>query len=76
MKIINIFPLTIFCAPVGLPCVGGSPEEHKLQLIQQIRAMRDGSEPPTSEIAAWTGDVRGHESVSYTHLTLPTSDLV
>ena len=75
MKIINIFPLTIFCAPVGLPWVGGSPEEHKLQLIQQIRSMRDGSEPPTSEIAAWTGDVRGHEFLHNDSVFSPLFDV-
>ena len=61
MKSINIFPLTIFCVPIGFPCGGGTLAESKLQFIEQILAMRDGSEPPTSEIAAWTGDVRGHE---------------
>ena len=61
MKSINIFPLTIFCAPIGFPCQENDPDKSRLQLIQQILAMRDQSEPPTSEIAAWTGDVRGHE---------------
>ena len=60
MTSINIFPLTIFCAPVGFPCGTDNPAEHTLQLIQQILAMPDQSEPPTSEIAGWTGDVRGH----------------
>lgn len=61
MKSINIFPLTVCCSPIGFPSAEGSADEQKAEMIQQILAMRDGSEPPRSDIAAWTGDVRGHE---------------
>ena len=45
-----------------------------LLIAGQWRAASDGSTLPVDNPA--TGEILAHVAVSYTHLTLPTSDLV
>ena len=63
MKILELFPLTVFCQPIGFPSPEGHPEDQKNSWVQHILKMREASDPPRSEISAWTGDVKGHEFI-------------
>ena len=60
MKILELFPLTVFCQPIGFPAPEGHPEEQKNSWVQYILNLREASDPPRSDISAWTGDVKGH----------------
>lgn len=60
MKKINLFPLTVFCLPLGFPPSTGASTNPRQSWIDHILQMRSDSEPPRTAISAWTGDVKGH----------------
>ena len=60
MKKIDLFPLSIFCLPLGFPPDADESTDARQAWIDRIVQMRSDSEPPRSDISAWTGDVKGH----------------
>ena len=72
MKVHNFFPLSILQDQIKLT------DEEKINLINDIRVMKSNSQNFDYKLnkASWTGDTQGYESVSYTHLTLPTKRIV
>ncbi len=63
MKRVDVFPASVFCAQLGFPGNGEGDGLSKAELVEHVLAMRERSEPPTANIAAWTGDVRGFEFI-------------
>ncbi len=63
MKRVDVFPTSVFCAQLGFPGNGEGDGLSKAELVEHVLAMRERSEPPTANIAAWTGDVRGFEFI-------------
>jgi len=63
MKRVDVFPVSVFCAHLGFPGNGEGDALSKSQLVDHVVAMRERSDPPSMEIAAWTGDVRGFEFI-------------
>ena len=60
MKKIELFPLTVFCLPLGFPpAIDNAPDMRKAWIDRILQIRRD-SASPQSPISAWTGDVQGH----------------
>jgi len=59
MKVLNIFPLSIFCNKINLT------DKKKKQMIDEIRKMRENSklEDYKKKGDAWTGDTQGFENL-------------
>ena len=60
MKKIELFPLTVFCLPLGFPPATDNAPDMRQAWIDRILQMRRDSDRPQSAISAWTGDVKGH----------------
>jgi uncharacterized protein (TIGR02466 family) len=60
MKKIDLFPLSVFCLPLGFPPPSDKSTDARTTWIDRILQMRQASAPPRSAISAWTGDIQEH----------------